>query len=483
MKAIAHIAKIAARLLGYGSLGGLVTVVAVFVLYMERRPDLKIWHTADLDAEFTADAPVQSFEDYLTLEDHLFDQLEKRVCERLEPEDRHRLNRFAKNSLSNPKRWSTNWNRTFELQSDHPTAGVLLMHGMSDSPYSLRTIGLRLHAEGAWVVGLRLPGHGTVPAGLVRATWQDMAATVLLAVRHLYEKIDDRPLVIIGYSTGGALGVHYALTTLQDPQLPKIDRLVLVSPAIGVTPLAALASWQARLGRLLGAHKLAWNSILPEYDPFKYGSFAVNAGDQVYRLTTRIQSQLTSLAPGTVLEGFPPILAFQSVVDATVSTRAVVEGLFLKLPPGNHELVLFDINRNTGIEQMMTNEPLMQVSDLVADTILPFRYSFVTNESRQSQFVVVRHKKAQSNNIVEEPLGMKWPERLYSLSHIALPFPVDDSLYGLHAGGNESDLHLGKMALRGERGLLQIPDSDMLRLRSNPFYEYLENRVLEFLRK
>ncbi len=481
--AFRSIAKITARILGYGSLGGVVALVAVFVLLMERRPDLKIWHTADLDAEFTTDAPVHSFKDYLTLEDRLFDQLEKRVYERLRPEDRHRLNRFSKNSLSDPKRWSTNWNRTFELPSDRPTAGVLLVHGMSDSPYSLRTIGLKLHAEGAWVVGLRLPGHGTAPAGLVRATWEDMAASVLLAVRRLYEKIGERPLVIIGYSTGGALGVHYALTTLKDPHLPKIDRLVLVSPSIGVTPVAVLASWQARLGRLLGADKLAWNSILPEYDPFKYGSFAVNAGAQVYRLTTRIQSQLAALAPGAALNRFPSMLAFQSVVDATVSTRAVVDGLFLKLPQGNHELVLFDINRHTGIEQMMTSDPLMQISDLVDATILPFRYSFVTNESRQSQSVVVHRKEAQSNNIVEEPLGLKWPERLYSLSHIALPFPVDDSLYGLHAGGNESDLHLGKMALRGERGLLQIPDSDMLRLRSNPFYDYLERRVLEFLRK
>ena len=307
MKAITHIAKFTARLLGYGSLGGFVAAVAVFVLLMERRPDLKIWHTADLDAEFTADAPVHSFKDYLTLEDRLFDQLEKRVYERLRPEDRHRLNRFSKNSLSDPKRWSTNWNRTFELPSDRPTAGVLLVHGMSDSPYSLRTIGIRLHAEGAWVVGLRLPGHGTAPAGLVRTTWEDMAAAVLLAVRHLYEKIGERLLALIGYSTGGALGVHYALTTLKDPQRPKIDRLVLISPSIGVTRVAALASWQSRLGRLLGAGKLAWNNILPEYDPFKYGSFAVNAGDQVYRLTTRIQSQLTSLAPGGALDRFPPV--------------------------------------------------------------------------------------------------------------------------------------------------------------------------------
>jgi alpha-beta hydrolase superfamily lysophospholipase len=383
--------------------------------------------------------------------------------------------------MSDPKRWSTNWNRTFELPSDRPTSGVLLLHGMSDSPYSLRNIGQRLNAEGAWVVGLRLPGHGTAPAGLVRTTWEDMGAAVLLAVRHLYEKIDERPLAIVGYSTGGALGVHYALSTLKDPELPKIDRLVLVSPSIGVTPVAILASWQARLGRLLGADKLVWNSILPEYDPFKYGSFAVNAGDQVYRLTSRIKSQLMSLVPGAALDRFPPVMAFQSVVDATVSTRAVVD-LFLNIPPGGHELVLFDINRHAGIERMMTSEPLMQISDLLTETILPFRYSFVTNQGRQNQLVVVRRKKAHSNNIVEEPLRLKWPERVYSLSHVALPFPMDDSLYGLHVGGNEADLHLGKIAPRGERGLLQISDSDMLRLRSNPFYDYIEKRVLEFLR-
>jgi hypothetical protein len=33
-----------------------------------------------------------------------------------------------------------------------------------------------------------------------------------------------------------------------------------------------------------GLPKLAWNSILPEYNPFNYSSFAINGGDQVYRL-------------------------------------------------------------------------------------------------------------------------------------------------------------------------------------------------------
>ena len=42
------------------------------------------------------------------------------------------------------------------------------------------------------------------------------------------------------------------------------------------------------------------------------------------------------------------------------------------------------------------------------------------------------------------------------------------------------ELQIGKLALRGERGVLQIPAADMLRLRWNPFYSYMEQRLLEF---
>ena len=40
--------------------------------------------------------------------------------------------------------------------------------------------------------------------------------------------------------------------------------------------------------------------------------------------------------------------------------------------------------------------------------------------------------------------------------------------------------HLGEIALRGERGVLQIPSGDMLRQRWNPFHPYVEKRRLEF---
>lgn len=45
---------------------------------------------------------------------------------------------------------------------------------------------------------------------------------------------------------------------------------------------------------------------------------------------------------------------FQSVVDATVSARAVVTRLFDRLAAGRHELVRFDINRHTGVDAFTT---------------------------------------------------------------------------------------------------------------------------------
>ena len=477
LTSIKHILKA----LFYGLVGGFILLMAVFILHLERRPDLKIWHEANLDAEFTADSSVNTFEEYLALEARLFAQLEKRVCARIEPEDQRRINRFHRGSLSDPGRWTSNWNRTFEFTTGTPRAGVLLLHGMSDSPYSLRSVAERLHAAGAWVVGLRLPGHGTAPSGLVEVRWEDMAAAVRLAVRHLRDKIGNKPLYMLGYSNGGALAVHYALVSLEDPTLPQVKALVLISPAIGVTPLAALAVWQARIGHLLGLEKLAWNDILPEYDPFKYQSFAVNAGDQVYRLTSHIRRKIKKLHAAGDTQHFPPVLAFQSVADATVSTQAVVDDLFGRLPTGGHELVLFDINRVSEVEQLLKEDPGPKIEAMFRDESLSFAVSLVTNESNDSRGVVVRRKIPGSLKIAEISFGLKWFRGIYSLSHVALPFPINDPLYGGSYSGGNPGIRLGNMELRGERGVLQISAADMLRLRWNPFYPYMERRLLEFL--
>ena len=464
----------------YLALGGLVVLLTVFVLYLESRPNLKVWHDAGLDAEFTTKSPVKDFSEYVQLEEKLFQQLEENVYAQVEPEDRNQLNRFNHGSMSDPTRWEQDWNRTFELSHESPKAGVLLLHGMSDSPYSLHNIGLSLHEAGAAVIGLRVPGHGTAPSGLVKMQWQDMTAAVKLAMKHLHEQTRDQPLYIVGYSNGSALAVYYGLTTLDDAQLPKADGLVLVSPAIGVTKLAPFAVWQARLGHLLGLDKLAWNSLGLEYDPFKYNSFAVNAGDQIYRLTSEIQN-LLSKNQDRLLQ-MPPILAFQSVVDATVSTSVTITGLFDKLPAGGHELVLFDINRFSEAEKFFKNDPKPYLDRMLNNSQLSYTLSLVANENETSRQANVLRNEPGNSGINTLKLETAWPRAMHSLSHIALPFPKTDPLYGEINPEKESGLHLGNIAVRGERGVIQIPASDMLRLRWNPFYPYLEQRIFDFVR-
>jgi len=473
--------KHALRALLYGVVGGSVVVVIVGVHILDGRPDLKVWHTAHLDEEFTEDSPAKSFADYLALEDRLFAQLDERVYDKIEPGDRRDINRYSRGSLADPGRWPRNWNRSFELSAEAPRVGVLLIHGMSDSPYSMRSLGERIHEEGAWVVGLRVPGHGAAPSGLVHVKWQDMAAAVRLAMAHLHERVGDRPLLIVGYSNGGALAVHYALEALGDDQLAWPERLVLLSPEIGITKLAALAVWQERLGHLLGLEKLAWNSILPEYDSFKYGSFALNAGMQAYLITQEIQSRIAKLGPGGDLERFPPTLAFQSVVDATVTASALVTGLFDRLPRGGHELVLFDINRFVDVESILKRDPAAWLDGIVRRADNSFTVSGVMNESDEKLDVVLRQRRPGETQVTTVELGLRWPRDVYSLAHVALPFPPDDPLYGGPDAGKSPGLHLGKLALRGERGVLEIGAAEMLRLRWNPFHSYIEQRVLEIV--
>ncbi len=469
------------RALGYGAVGGLIIALVFFVRFLDSRPDLSVWHIADLDEEFTIKSEVTDFTGYLALEERLFAQLDTRVYAKVGTGPEHAINRYSRGSLADPGRWPLNWNRSFELRNDNPTAGVLLLHGLSDSPYSLRSIGERLHDAGAWVVGLRIPGHGTAPSGLVETTWQDMAAAVRLAVRHVSEAVGEKPVYIVGYSNGGALAIEYTLSTLEDTSLPRPKGIVLVSPAIGVSGLAALAVWQARLGHLLGLDKLAWSSIIPEYDPFKYGSFAVNAGDLVYRLTETIQRRLNLLQSNGGLERVPAILAFQSLVDATVSTRALVNNFFARLPPAGHELVLFDINRQVGVEGLLREDPATTFKPMLVKMDRGFDLTVVTNRSDASAQVLARTRKHGMDEISEIRLSERWPPDVFSLSHVALPFSPEDSVYGGPLAGKSPGIKLGDLALRGERGTLQITGDDILRLRWNPFHGYLESKIMRFM--
>ena len=112
------------RALLYGALGAFLVLIFLFVWDLEKRPDLKVWHKVELDAEFTTESKVKNFQEYLDLEEKLFAQLDEQVYDRIQPEDRSIINRYNKGSMADPDRSPPNWNRTFELTTDcHPGPG------------------------------------------------------------------------------------------------------------------------------------------------------------------------------------------------------------------------------------------------------------------------------------------------------------------------------------------------------------------------
>ncbi len=230
MRRLLHAGWRLIRILLSSLLGALVVIVVVIVVELNSRPDLSVWHTTVLNQEFSADSGLKNFGEYLELEKRLFEQLDQLVYQKIEAKDRSAINRYHRGSLSDPDRWPTNWNRSFVLPVADPELGVLLLHGMSDSPYSLRSIGQLLHGHGAFVIGMRVPGHGQAPSGLLNVEWEDMAAAVRLAMSELREKSSNTPLYIVGYSNGGALAVQYALDSLADSTLAAVDGVVLNLP-------------------------------------------------------------------------------------------------------------------------------------------------------------------------------------------------------------------------------------------------------------
>jgi alpha-beta hydrolase superfamily lysophospholipase len=447
------------------------------------RSELQPWHTHKLSGEFTVEktGQISDLDAYLTLEQAQFRQLDEEIYARSPRGPEYSLLRYSPDSASDPRQRSPNWNRSFQLRAENPAGGVLLLHGMSDSPYSLRALGEALNKQGYEVLGLRMPGHGTAPSGMTTIKWQDMAAAVQLGMRHLREVTQGAPLHIIGYSTGAALALDYALEADQGTEWPA--SLVLISPAISISPAAALARWVGFLSVLPGLQGLAWTDIEQEFDPYKYNSFATNAGEQVHLLTRsvsrRIQSRSEEPDHDPIL---PPTLVLKSTVDATVSTVAVVDRLLNLLSPDRNELVLFDINRYAPASALLIDDPGPLTDRLLADDSLPFSMTLVGNQSAESRAVSARYKPPLTREVsVVEPLWREWPRGVFSLSHVALPFPPDDPLYGRYPPELDGQIFLGQQALQGERGLLRISPSFLLRLRYNPFYDYLEQRVIDWL--
>ena len=194
-------------------LPALVGFTLIYLLIGKSDTDLELWHTEHLDEEFSTEKlnQISSFTEYLRLEERLFSEMGQKVTSKIATGPEFELVRYSVSSVANPQQFSPNWNRSFELPVERPDGAVLLLHGMSDSPYSLRGLALSLQQRNYWVLGLRLPGHGTIPSALKHVRWEDMDAVITLAASYLQAKTGELPLHLVGYSTGAALAMNYTI--------------------------------------------------------------------------------------------------------------------------------------------------------------------------------------------------------------------------------------------------------------------------------
>lgn len=465
-------------------LGFLAGVQLLYVLWALNGPPMHPWHEIELSEEFTADKAeqVRTFADYQALEARLFAQMDEQIYAETAQGPEEALVRYSSGSAADPRALEPNWNQSYEIIPPNPRGAVLLLHGMSDGPYSLHTLGEALGQAGYRVLGLRLPGHGAIPAGLLSLTWEDMAAAVRLGMRHLAGEMPAKPIHIIGYSTGAALALDYSLDTRTDGRYQEPASLVLISPAVGLAGVASLTPWLVRLGHLPGLERLAWTAIMPEFDPFRYNSFTANASLQVHRMTRGVTGRLRRLANSGPIADFPPTLVLLSAVDATVSAGAVADGLLKHLAPEQHELVLYDINRFALNAPLLVTDAGALTTRLLADTTLPFAITFIRNATPESRETLAEYKPPFTADFTaSEPLAAAWPDDVIALSHVALPFSPEDPLYGRYPPADPYQVFLGQLAIRGENGVLKLPGNWLLRQRHNPFYEYQEGRVLDWL--
>jgi len=126
---------------------------------------------------------------------------------------------------------------------------ALLIHGFPGTPAEMRPLGKALHQAGWSVEGILLPGFGSEIATLDERSYAEWILAVDDSLNEL--KNDHSPVILVGYSMGGAVSIISAANC-------RPDGLVLIAPFWRMFP-----PMKSFIGTVL-------KSFLPRYfQPFK----------------------------------------------------------------------------------------------------------------------------------------------------------------------------------------------------------------------
>ena len=103
-----------------------------------------------------------------------------------------------------------------------------------------------------------------------------------------------------------------------------------------------------------------------------------------------LTKQIIRAAQSQRLTSIAPVLTFQSVIDSTVSTRAVVDSLYRYLPDNGSELVIFDTNQAANLRALFRPATYSAVNTLLPPAPRPYSTTIVTNATQHTLDTVAR---------------------------------------------------------------------------------------------
>ncbi|MGL6064321.1 MAG: alpha/beta hydrolase [Fusobacteriaceae bacterium] len=364
-----------------------------------------------------------------------------------------------------------NVNESFKLvPKGKILGGVLLLHGLTDSPYSQRDIAKIFLEKGYIVLSLRYPYHGTQPGEMLKIKyedWKNVTEYGLKLLKDELKEIEKPEIILSGYSTGGPISLNYILEQVKNKgELPS--KVFWFSPAMGVTPYAKIGFLDIALSKIPYFDKFKWLEIEPEFDGGKYNSFTKNAGIEVSKLISKNNKLLNKLTKEEK-EKLPPIYIYQSLVDATVNDRSIYK---VNEIIGNTkgEIIIFDVNRkfNDFFTTSIQNKTMMSI---IEEYSIKTPVTLLSNIEKNETDEIEIYKYSDGNITKEQPTTpIMWKEFSVSLAHISLPISPDNYHYG-------KNTILGNINLKGEKEILTVSYDDISRLRYNQFFDYLKENV------
>lgn len=189
--------------------------------------------------------------------------------------------------------------------SDQKTRGMLLVHGLYDSPYIMKDLANYFNKKCFHTRSILLPGHGTRPGSLLKIRHQDWVNIVNTSVNQFASQVDE--VYISGFSTGGLLAVNSALNQ------PQVKGIFLFAPAL------KLSGFAAKLSRLFGMKWVPFQKH-DDVDYIKYESITLESAIQVSELGDKVRKQLKGVPDRIEI----PVLIVVAENDSTIKADSTI---------------------------------------------------------------------------------------------------------------------------------------------------------------